>query len=336
MPTPRHTQISLDDTRYYHCTSRCVRRAYLCGIDPNTGDDLEHRRTWVEERILELSEVFALRICAYAVLSNHYHVVLYVDREEAEGLSPREVVERWHALFQGTDLSRRFGEDQPLDEDEQEVLEKEIETWRGRLMDISWYMRVLNESIARRANAEDECTGRFWEGRFKCQALLDEAALVACMTYVDLNPVRAKVAKRPEESKHTSIRKRFAHARKVGTEVMDDPQHQAPGLMPLVGNPREDMPFGLPFRLSDYLDLVEWTGRQVREEAAGRIPETAATMLGRLGLEQHKWLTLAQHFEVRFRIWVGALDVVRRVCRRLGYRRTPGAQVCRELMPGPA
>jgi hypothetical protein len=105
-------------------------------------------------------------------------------------------------------------------------------------MDISWFMRLLNQSIATQANQEDNCTGHFWEGRFKSQALLDEAALVACMAYVDLNPVRANIAKTPESSGYTSVKQRVIAAKK---------EKQPKVLLPFVGNPRKTMPKGLPF-----------------------------------------------------------------------------------------
>jgi len=114
------------------------------------------------------------------VISNHYHVVLHVDREEAEARAEAEVARRWQALFAGHPLVRQFLKGRSLSKAERRLVTAVVAEWRGRLMDISWYMRCLNEAIARQANREDGCTGRFWEGRFKSQALLDEKALAAC------------------------------------------------------------------------------------------------------------------------------------------------------------
>ncbi|MEP3826810.1 MAG: hypothetical protein ABJM47_01875, partial [Lentilitoribacter sp.] len=193
MPQSRQSQISLIDTPYYHCVSRCVRRTFLCGMDKFTGQSYEHRRRWVEERLLFLASVFAIDICAYAVMSNHTHVVLCVDKSLAESWSMKEIIVRWHQLHQGTLLSQKFHRGDKLSPGEWFSLEETVEIYRQRLYDISWLMRNLNEHIAREANKEDGCTGRFWEGRFKSQALLDESAVLACMAYVDLNPIRAKM-----------------------------------------------------------------------------------------------------------------------------------------------
>jgi len=124
-----------------------------------------------------------------------------------------QVIERWHRLFRGSLLSQRYLRNEPLSKAELIVLNQQVELWRDRLMSISWFMRCLNETIARQANEEDNCSGRFWEGRFKSQALLDETALAACMAYVDLNPIRAGIEKTPEHSKHTSIKKRIKKAK---------------------------------------------------------------------------------------------------------------------------
>ena len=108
MPKPREHQVSLEATPYYHCVSRCVRRAFLCGIDSVSGESYEHRRGWLEGKLLELPQIFAIQIAAYAIMSNHYHVVLYVDAEAAKSWSDYEVVERWHRLFKGNMLSQKF------------------------------------------------------------------------------------------------------------------------------------------------------------------------------------------------------------------------------------
>ena len=329
MPQPRKTQVSLDATPYYHCVSRCVRRAFLCGTDHASGRCFEHRRQWIEDRLPSLADIFALDVCAYAVMSNHFHVVLHVDNEQATKWTQLEVVQHWHRLFRGSLLSQRFERGDTLYKAELETLAKVIETWRQRLMDISWYMRCLNEHIAREANREDNCTGRFWEGRFKCQALLDEKALAACLAYVDLNPIRAAMADTPEGSEHTSVKQRIEHAKVTRQPARID--QQPAQLMPFAGYHRNNMPKGLPFRLNDYLDLVEWTGRQMREGKRGSIDFQLPPILQRLELDTRQWGYLTQNFESHFKSLVGTANTVRNACEHFGKRQVHGLSNCQTL-----
>ena len=172
-------------------------------------------------------------------------------------------------------------------------------------------MRCLNEPIARLANAEDGCTGRFWEGRFKSQALLDESALAACLAYVDLNPIRAGMADTPETSDHTSIQRRIEDL-KLTTDNAQPEQtsSSSPELFPFVGNPRQDLPKGLPFVFTEYLELVDWTGRIVREDNRGNIPADTPPILQRLHIEPDAWLQLATRFETDFCHLVGSVESV--------------------------
>ena len=329
MPQPRNTQISLDDTPYYHCVSRCVRRAFLCGEDQQTGKSFEHRRGWIEQRLLALTGCFAIDLCAYAVMSNHTHVVLHVDAESAKAWSLAQIVERWHALFAGTPLSQRFLRGETLLPVEQQLLETQAAQWRERLMSVSWFMRCLNEHIARLANAEDGCTGRFWEGRFKSQALLDESALLACMAYVDLNPIRAGIAQTPEDADHTAVQRRL----QALTAATDTDAAQPPELMPFVGNPRRDMPRGLPLRLLDYLELVEWTGRQLRDGKRGTMSVNTPSLLRRLRIAPAAWMNMSRHFEAQFKTCIGNATQVARVCERRGQRWVQGIRACRAAFP---
>ena len=120
----------------------------------------------------------------------------------------KEVIERWHQLFKGTLLTQQYYRGGEIPDYLMSSLLETVEVYRNRLMNISWFMRLLNQSIATQSNQEDNCTGHFWEGQFKSQATLDEVALAACMAYVDLNPVRANIAKTLESSMFTSIKQR--------------------------------------------------------------------------------------------------------------------------------
>ena len=326
MPKPRYAQVSLEATPYYHCVSRCVRRAFLCGQDAQSGQSYEHRRGWIEEKIQTLGQIFAIDIAAYAVMSNHYHLVVHIDHASAENWNRLEVIEHWHRLFAGHPLSQRFLRGEVLGKAELMKLDELVDEWRQRLMDISWFMRVLNEGIARQANREDDCTGRFWEGRFKSQALLDEAAIASCMAYVDLNAIRAAMAETPETSAHTSIKQRIEKA--LQTNQPQAIRQQPHTLLPFVGYPRADMPKGLPFRLNDYLELVDWTGRILREDKHGAIPDELPPILDRLNIAPQHWLYLAEHFESPFKGLVGSAYKLKQACQVLGYQRTPGLRSC--------
>ncbi|MEE4217643.1 MAG: hypothetical protein V2I48_08545 [Xanthomonadales bacterium] len=253
MPEPRYRQVSVEDTPYYHCISRCVRRAFLCGEDAVTGYNFEHRRQWIVDRIKLLCSVFAIDLCAYAVMSNHYHVVVRIDIGQVKQWSDEEVARRWMQLFSGPQLMHQYLGRTDLAAPELVWIAERLAIWRNRLCDLSWFMRCLNEPIARMANREDHCSGRFWEGRFKSQALLDARAVLACMAYVDLNPIRAAMAKTPEQSDYTSIQERIHQPRDCA-------------LLPF----SKEGAVAIPFRFKDYLELVDWGGGE-RSNVTNRV-----------------------------------------------------------------
>lgn len=300
MTQPRRQLISLNDTPYYHCVSRCVRRAFLCGTDSTTGQCYEHRRQWLENRIRLLSSLFAVDICSYAVMNNHYHIVVKLNA--THDWSDEEVLDRWLTLYKGPLLVQRYRRGEVLRQAERETVSDIIQVWRQRLQNLSWFMKCLNEPIARMANAEDDCTGHFWESRFRSQALLSEEALLSCMAYVDLNPIRAGMAKTPETSEHTSIRERLqpqfnlAGAEKSQTLASDFRLPIKP-LLAFDGAITATHQAGIPFTFNDYLQLVDWSGRAIRDDKRRSISSNLPPILARLRISPDRWLLNSQHFE---------------------------------------
>ncbi len=326
MTRARREQISLLDTPYYHCISRCVRRAFLCGQDRLTGNCFEHRRQWILERLTLLEQVFAIDICAYAIMSNHYHLVLCVNETQAQSWSDDEVLQRWLMLFSGPPLVQRYLQQEALSAAELARVAEYAADWRQRLSDISWFMRCLNESVARQANQEDGCTGRFWEGRFKCQALLDEQALLTCMAYVDLNPLRARMAQTPEASDFTSIQQRI---RQRGKTRQSTP---LPVLKPLSARQTDvDSAVSVPFALRDYLSLVDWTGRCARADKRGAIAAQTPPILQRLCIEPAQWQRTMLPAGLRFQQAVGSVARLQQYAENIGRRWVKGQAQARQL-----
>ena len=368
MTRARSTLVSLSDTPWYHVVCRCVRRAFLCGDDKLSGQNFDHRRAWIVDRVKQLAGVFAIDVAAYAVMSNHYHLVLRVDAERARGWRHEEVLRRWTQLFDGPKLvqARLSDKAETLDDASLARVDEWAETYRARLMDISWFMRVLNETIARQANAEDKVTGRFWEGRFKSQALLDEQAILTAMAYVDLNPIRAKMAETPEASAHTSVAERMvalksavkARARRASpvspeknsAKMPVDRGHApaAAGVTAMLTLRREThlaqlplqplMPFdatnrlraAIPFAFEDYLDLVETTGRSLHPDKRGQIPERVPKLLQRLAIDPERFIECATGMMKQFGSAIGAPAHLTELCaiRQVKYLR--GIQAARK------
>jgi REP element-mobilizing transposase RayT len=300
---PRKYVVAEDETGVHHCINRCVRRAYLCGTDEVSGKCFDHRKQFIQDRLEFLAGVFGIDVLAFDVMSNHLHVVLRNRPDVVRSWSDDEVAQRWWKLFpRRRDES---GDPAPPQESDLSMITSDLEKLaeiRKRLSNIGWLMRCVAEPVARMANREDECTGRFWEGRYKCQPLLDESAIAACMAYVDLNPVRAGIAKTPESSQFTSAsvatkkRRSRAQAQRGGwlspvalardhaSEAKTVPRHLASN-RGCVSMSQED-----------YLKLLDWSGRQLRRGKHSTIPETLPPKLTRLGISEDGWLTLVKDF----------------------------------------
>jgi REP element-mobilizing transposase RayT len=326
----RQSLVSLQDTPYYHCVARCVRRAWLWGFDPYAGRDYSHRKAWVLERIAKLTSIFAIDICAYAIMSNHYHLVLHVDRARASSWTQQEVVERWSVLFSIPAVVELWQQGHASEAD-CDMASMIIERWRERLYDISWFMRSLNEYLARRANAEDDCKGRFWEGRFKSQALLDEAAVITAMAYVDLNPIRAGIAQTPETSSFTSIQERIAlwNSTRNQEHCASTAAEPRVPLRPFRGAGDDDN--AIPYALNEYLQLVDWTGRAIRPDKRSSIDEGLPPIMQRLSIDTVAWTVAMRPAGNVFGRAMGKLNQLRLHARTLGQSWVRGLKTAERL-----
>ena len=148
-----------------------MRRAFLCGSDKSTGENFDHRKQWIVSRLRFLSYVYAIDVCAYAVMDNHYHVVLHVDEERALNWSYTEVAERWMQLYSGDMLVDRWlANPDAISKAEEEAVFKRIDIWRSRLYELGWFMRGVNETVARMAKGLQGCRSYlFCRSKNKCK-----------------------------------------------------------------------------------------------------------------------------------------------------------------------
>ena len=323
----------------YHCSTRCVRRTFLLGKDAGSGKDYSHRRQWILQRAKELAAIFEIPVLSMSVLSNHYHLIAQTAPQQVATWSVEKVIGKACALC-GWTVRRQLGmawesEVSVLAEQAQHYPEL-VESWRQRLKSLSWFMRFLNEPIARRANREDGEKGHFWEERFHCELLADEGAVLGCMAYVDLNEVRACLAETPESSAFTSVYDRIAarQARQKlealeGMEVVAESAEVAAWQAQAAADawlcPIESIRLGPEspawgVDLDDYLRLVDATGRVLRDDKPGAIAADLIPLLERLELNHRSWVRMMQGRDGYYFRAAGSAATLKKLARQLGQR----------------
>jgi len=318
MGLPRSEYVQEGEVGVYHCTTRCVRRAFLAGFDSHTGRDFSHRKQWIEDRLQFLASIFSVEVTTFSVMSNHYHVTLRIRPDIAATWSDREVASRWLTLCPKRYRSKKKAKE-PIEEQIRNLAlcTERIAELRKRLGSLSWFMRFINEYIARAANGEDKVKGRFWESRFKCQVLLDYAAIAGGMVYIDLNPIRAGIAQTPEDSDFTGIQQRI-RIWKQKTSSRNRESSSSSWLCPI--SSESDRQGILPMSEEEYFMLVDKSGRLLHSNKRGAIDADLAPILERIGAKPERWSETISCFEDKFRLAAGLLDNLRKFADQLGKR----------------
>ena len=344
MTIARSKLVDVAVSRWYHCISRCVRRAGILGEHVSGGID---RKAWLIQRMQWLADIFSISVGGFSVLDNHLHLVLRIDNQTVEAWSDEQVVRRWLKLYPPRGAKRKV-----LEVTDELVQAKMADTeWvarmRKRLASLSWFMKSLKEPLSRLVNQEEKCTGAFFEGRYKSIAILDGESLLSTGVYVDLNEQAAGLAATPEESRHTSIRDRVEHVQSQGR--IEDLRAALRGSIAGIGasggledslwlvpiedrrqldSEREGMLEG--FTLGNYLMLLEYTGRLVREGKAS-ISAELVDIFERLGTTAEVWgerLMKLQNGKLLGRFLSASREQLRQAACHLGVHRLANLNGC--------
>ena len=332
MAIPRRFQILPRVTAYYHITLRCVRKLKLMGdVNPITKKSTKGRKKWIEKHLQRVAKAFCVDLCSYAIMDNHIHLQLHINEKQAKKLTMEQVIRRWHCLFRGTPLSRRYLEGGRLNAPERKKLERVVRVWRKRLNDISWFMRCFSQYVSRRCNKEDGTKGRFFEERFQSKGLCGFVAIIACMIYIELNPIRAGLAATPETSNFTSLKTRIDAWR-------NPEEYSADWLFPLNNSPssnQDKINQGkcLPITLKELMKLVDNTGRAVRTDKRGAIDKDLLPILERLEFDAKQWIKLIANYDTSFKRFVAKASKMNQLAHLLKLRWLQGTKACNQLLP---
>ncbi len=357
--TKRGDVFTPEEIAVVHVMNRTTRRCFLFGDDLLSGKNFDHRKVWVEDRLMLQSSLFGIDLLCYTVLSNHFHLVLRSRPDVVSTWDDTEVARRWLTLcpVQKDEFGQAI---EPTESDLNTIRNDDqlLVQIRRRLSDISWWMRLFCQNIAQRANLEEQETGKFFQARFKATRLLDEMSILACAAYVDLNPIRAALAETLEGSQFTSIQKRLLDLKtSVSQSVEVSVQPFAAGFLAPV-NLNESHDYVGPcahqngHRCSDkgflrmttaaYVEMLDWTARQIRGDKRGATPVGLAPIFDRMGIHEDTWIQLVREFGRLFYVVAGQPHQIdthkppngaRRFCTRAAARELLTSASCQRCDP---
>ena len=356
-----------DEVAVVHVSNSVVRQCRLLGTDPRTGKNFDHRKRWMEILLERYAANFGIDLLGFAILSNQFHLILRSRPDVVATWKDAEVARRWLMLAP----FRKDIEGNPFDPNEADlhrILDdaKKVKATRLRLSDIGWWVRLLCQSVAIRANQEDQESGRFWQSRFRAERILDDSTLVACTAYVDLNPIQAAITDKLETSDLTSAQLRIkSHKATLNATAASQTGRsaekplgsatktsKAPAdrfLAPLWLSPRQrkggpvvnrtgercsDKGF-LPLTEEDYLQLLKWTAKQLSQETQSKTPPRCQEILDSLDLNAETWLPLVKKFGKLFYNVAGRPESIEETRSRIGQRRHYVRNETRELFAEP-
>ena len=332
-----------------HLIGKTVRSCYLMGFDERSGKNFDHRKRWIEEKLKQLAANFGIDLLAFSCLSNHFHLLLRSRPDVVATWDDTQVALRWWQLCPSRKVKLEVDGQWikvPAEPTEFELNAirnnpARLATIRRRLSDLSWWMRLLCQYIAMRANGEDgQGLGRFWQGRYKAVRILDEESLLACAAYIDLNPIRAGMAETLEQSDYTSVQRRvqaikataldtdsivdFSASFEIAAEDSASVPRSDAFLAPVSIDERKD-PLGphpsrhgkrcsdkgfLAIVDAEYLQILDWLSRNRVAGKRGATPLSAPPVLERLGIEPTLWSAMVKDFGRAFKNVAGTAKSV--------------------------
>ncbi|OYP34357.1 transposase [Rhodopirellula sp. MGV] len=350
---PRGEVIDPTESAIVHVMSRTVRQYYFLGFDPLTGKNCDHRKEWIERLLERFAGLFGIDLLSYSILSNHYHIVFRSRPDIVSDWDDTEVAKRWLSICPTRRCQRRNCEPNEAELDTIRKCPQLLADTRERLANVSWWMRLLNQRVAQRANSESNESGKFWQERFELTRIDDEESLLACAAYVELNPIRAAMAETLEESDYTSVQNRirsdleFLESHDSCDDAVSSQASRRDGFLAKLEIDELSDPIGsqasssgrrcsdkgfLPISRLEFYELLDWSARQLKPGKRGKTPDDAPPILVRLGFSCEEWIRLISEFDQIFSHVAARLDRIELSRGRMSGRRLPVPAIAKQVL----